>query len=89
MFFDGQGRCLGTNRTGLSVMGYGENDLIGKKLSDLSPGLFRLVADGAVRKALAGGSLLLRRSRFVRTIRVCPKPYGIDDLTASLNALLK
>ncbi len=35
-------------------MGYDESDIIGKKLSEIFPGIFRLVIDGAVRRAMEG-----------------------------------
>src|ERR1700690_3710896 len=54
MLYDRQGRCLETNRTGLSIMGCHESDVIGKRLSQFFSEEFRPLIDESVRKALAG-----------------------------------
>lgn len=54
MLFDGQGRCLGTNRTGLSIMGCVEGDVIGKHLRDFFSEETSPDIDIAIRKVLAG-----------------------------------
>ena len=54
MLYDGQGRCLRTNRSGLSIMGYYEGDLIGKKLTDIFPEECRPDIEKAVESVLAG-----------------------------------
>ncbi len=54
MLFDGQGRCLKTNRTGLTIMGCPEHEVIGKRLKDYFPEAIRSDIDIAVEKVLTG-----------------------------------
>jgi PAS domain S-box-containing protein len=54
MVFDGQGSCLETNNTGISIMGYKGCDLIGKKLNEFFPKEFSLIVGGAIRNVMAG-----------------------------------
>jgi len=59
MLFDGQGRCLNTNRTGLSIMGCKESEVISRKLSDIFPDALREDVDSAVSVALSGKQSVL------------------------------
>lgn len=54
MFFDRQGRCLKTNRIGLSIMGYPESEVLGRKLIDFSPEKMKPDIECAVEKVLIG-----------------------------------
>ena len=58
MLFDGQGRCLKTNRMGLSIMGRDESEVIGKKMEELFPGAYRLDIEKAIEKVLTGEQCL-------------------------------
>lgn len=54
MFFDRQGRCLKTNRTGLSIIGCSESETLGRKLSDFFSEKNSPDIETAVEKVLAG-----------------------------------
>ncbi|MGO9612439.1 MAG: PAS domain-containing protein [Dissulfurispiraceae bacterium] len=71
MLFNGQGRCLKTNRMGLSIMGYKESEVIGKTLRDFSPEEMRPNIDTAVEDVLTG-----KQSSF-ETIQIRPEQQAI------------
>ena len=54
MLFDRQGRCLKTNRMGLSIMGQKESQVIGKEMIEIFPVEFQGDIENAVEKVLAG-----------------------------------
>ncbi|MDA8091048.1 MAG: PAS domain-containing protein [Nitrospiraceae bacterium] len=54
LFEGGQGLCLASNRSGLSIMGRKKSEVIGKNLSQIFLEEFRPIVDEAVKKVLAG-----------------------------------
>lgn len=54
MLLDRQGRCLKTNRFGLSIMGLPESEVFGRRLSEFFPEHVRPAIEDAVEKVLTG-----------------------------------
>ncbi len=54
MLFDRQGRCLTSNRPGLTMMKISENEVIGREFRDIWPEDIRPMVDDSVRKVLEG-----------------------------------
>jgi PAS domain S-box-containing protein len=54
MMFDRQGRCLKTNRTGLTLMGFKEGELLSRNFIEIWPEDSRPIVDTAITKVLKG-----------------------------------
>lgn len=54
MFFDRQGHCLRTNRTGLSILGCLESFVLGRSLQEIFPEKFHAVIEKSVAEAVSG-----------------------------------
>ena len=59
MLFDRQGRCLNTNRAGLSIMGCAEAEVLGRQLSEIFPDAHRDGVDRAIETVLSGKQSVL------------------------------